>query len=168
MSVIREYWKVAVMTLVVLGAIWYLNKPDGPPGGKVGVLSDASFDREVINSPIPVAVEFRSKFCSACKMFRGKFESASVKFDGKMKFFELDINESSSSADRYGIEALPTIYFFANGKVAGSLRGNVSKDILENSASEVINRTAAQTPGAGAVSAGEGCKVAATSFECPL
>ena len=143
MKVLKDIGTVAVIIAVVIGLKYLIDLPDGPPGGKVGVLTEAAFEQSVLRSDVPVAVDFRSRFCGACKLYRYKLEDASVKFDGRMKYYELDINDAARLADRYGIEALPTTHIFVNGKITATLRGNVSKGELEKRSLEAIARAAA-------------------------
>jgi len=126
----RGFLKGLILIAGVLAVIYLMNRPDGPPGGKVGVVGEADFAAKVLNSPIPVYVDFRSPFCSACRSFRPKFEALSEELDGKAAFFELDINASPAVADRYGIQSIPTTILFMNGTVNGVLSGNVSRNEL--------------------------------------
>lgn len=153
MKLLKDIGTVLVIIAVVIGLKYLIDRPEGPPGGKVGVLTEAAFGESALGSDVPVAVSFRSKFCSACKLFRSKLEDASVKFDGKMKFYEIDINEASRVADRYGIEALPTTHIFVGGKVTATLRGNVSGGELEKRSQDAIARAASTPKNAGAASA---------------
>ena len=150
MKLLKDIGTVLLIIAVVIGLKYLIDRPDGPPGGKVGVLTEAAFAESVLQSDVPVAVDFRSQFCSACKLFRFKLEDASVKFDGKMKFYELDINEAARTADRYGIEALPTTHIFVGGKIIATLRGNVSKSELEKRSQDAIARAASAPKAAAA------------------
>jgi thioredoxin 1 len=149
--VLKDIGTVLAIIALVVGLKYLIDRPDGPPGGKVGVITEAAFGEQVLKSALPVAVEFRSKFCSACKLFRYKFEDASEKYDGRMAFYELDINDSSRIADRYGVEALPTTHIFVDGKVTATLRGNVSQGDLERHAEAAIAKAAASRRPAAAV-----------------
>ena len=140
MKLLKDIGTVLLIVATMIGLKYVLDMPDGPPGGKVSGLGAAAFDQAVIKADTPVAVDFRSRSCMACKLFRGKFEDASVKYDGKMKFYEFDIDDGASVAARYGIEALPTTHFFVNGKVVSTLRGNVSKDVLDRRVQDAIAR----------------------------
>lgn len=143
MSRLKDIGTVVLILAAIVGLKYVIDRPDGPPGGKVGVLTAGAFEQSVLASDLPVAVDFRSKFCAACKMFRYKFEDASVTYDGKMKFFEFDIDDGHAIASRYGVEALPTTHIFAGGKVIGTLRGNVSKGEIDRSVREAIARAGA-------------------------
>jgi thioredoxin 1 len=138
MKLLKDIGTVLAIVVAIIGLKYLIDRPDGPPGGKVGVLGDEAFAAEVLKAEAPVAVEFRSRYCSACKMFRGKFEDASVKFDGKMRFFELDINDSPRSAEKYRIESLPTTHIFVGGHIFATLRGNVSAKDLEAKSAAAI------------------------------
>ena len=137
---VRDAATVALIIVGLLGFKFLIDRPDGPPGGKVMVLEESRFNEDVLNAAGPVAVEFRSKYCPACKMFRGKFEDLSVRLDGKMKFYEVDVTEESGAASRYGVEALPTTLFFYEGQVVSTVRGNASKAELDRYAEAVIQR----------------------------
>ncbi|MBI5525524.1 MAG: hypothetical protein HY897_04255 [Deltaproteobacteria bacterium] len=149
MKLLKDIGTVLAIVAAIVGLKYLIDRPDGPPGGKVGVLGDAAFAAEVLKAETPVAVEFRSRYCSACKMFRGKFEDASLKFDGKMRFFELDINDSPRAADTYRIESLPTTHIFLGGKIFATLRGNVSASEIEKKSAAAI-RKAEEMKNAGA------------------
>jgi len=126
----RSFLKGIILIGGVLAVIYFMNRPDGPPGGKVGLVGETDFTEKVLNSPMPVFVDFRSPYCGACRSFRPKFEALSVELDGKAAFFELDINSSPGIADRYGIQSIPTTILFVNGAIQGVLSGNVSKNEL--------------------------------------
>ena len=143
MQRLKDIGKVLLIIAAMVALKYAIDMPDGPPGGKVGVLTEAAFADSVLKSGVPVAVDFRSQSCPACKLFRYKFEDASVRYDGKMKFYEFDINDGVATAGRYGIEALPTTHLFVGGRVVATLRGNVSKADLDRGAQDAIARTAA-------------------------
>jgi thioredoxin 1 len=139
---VKDIGTVILIVAVIVGLKWVIDRPDGPPGAKVGVLTEAAFEQSVIRAGVPVAVDFRSTTCPACKLFRFKLEDASLKYDGRMKFYEFDIYDGPTVASRFGIEALPTTHIFVGGKVVSTLRGNVSKGDLERRADEAIARNA--------------------------
>lgn len=94
---------------------------------KPTILSDATFKEEVLQSDIPVIVDFWATWCVSCKALDPILESLATDYEGKVKVCKADIADNPSIAAKYGIKSMPTILFFKNGEVAGMIVGAVSK-----------------------------------------
>ncbi len=91
-------------------------------------LSSEKFEGEVINSNIPVAVDFWASWCGPCKMLAPVFEELSAEYDAKVKFCKVNIDEQGALAAEYGVVSIPTVIIFKNGKEAKRIVGAKSAD----------------------------------------
>ena len=99
-------------------------------------LSDASFKKEVLESDIPVLVDFWANWCGPCKMIAPAIEELAKEYSGKIKVGKLDVDENSKTATHYGIMSIPTLIFFNKGKVMHQLVGVVTKAELKRKIEE--------------------------------
>jgi len=89
--------------------------------------TDANFKKEVLESNLPVLVDFWASWCSPCKMIAPHVEELAKEYAGKMKVGKVDVDVNSKIATQYGVMSIPTIIFLKKGKVMGQLVGGVSK-----------------------------------------
>ncbi|MGC8971551.1 MAG: thioredoxin [bacterium] len=105
---------------------------------KVKAVSRLDFDSEVINSNIPVLADFWAEWCMPCKMLSPIVEEISQEFSGRIKVVKVNVDENPDLAMRYGIQAIPTLLIFKEGKVVGEIVGYVSKRVLKDRIEEAI------------------------------
>ena|SRR3989344_32502 len=98
------------------------------PGIKV---DEQNFDSEVINSNLPVVVDFWAEWCGPCKVLGPIIEEIAGEYAGKLKVGKLNVDENNSLAMRYGVMSIPTLKFFKGGKVVGELIGAAPKQAVE-------------------------------------
>ena len=79
--------------------------------------TDATFQNDVLNSDVPVMVDFWAPWCGPCRMVGPIIESIATKLEGKVKVFKLNVDENSGTASKYGITGIPTVIVFKNGVV---------------------------------------------------
>ncbi len=89
----------------------------------VNVLNDENFSAEVIDSDMPVLVDFYATWCGPCKALSPIVEKLAAEFDGKLKVGKLNIDEAQQAPSQFGVRAVPTIVFFKNGEAVGNLVG---------------------------------------------
>ena len=101
-------------------------------------LSDTNFKKEVLDSGLPVLVDFWAKWCGPCKMVTPILEELAREYANKLKICKLNVEENPKTATLYGIMSVPTLIFFKNGKVIGQLMGTLSKSELKKKIEENI------------------------------
>ena len=101
-------------------------------------LSDTNFKKEVLDSGLPVLVDFWAKWCGPCKMVTPILEELVREYADKLKIGKLDVEENPKTATFYGIMSVPTLVFFKNGKVIGQVVGALSKLELKKKIEEKL------------------------------
>ena len=95
------------------------------------VVSNKNFKEEVLDSKVPVLVDFYAEWCMPCKMFGPILESVAEDYEDKVKFVKVNIDESPEIAEKYFIMSIPTLKFINNAEVKGTFVGTMSPDELE-------------------------------------
>ena len=93
--------------------------------------SDSAFDQDVLNSDIPVLVDFWAAWCAPCIMMAPTIEAVAEAYAGKVKVVKLDVDQNNDTASRYGIRSIPTLLLFKNGQVAEQRIGAIGKADVE-------------------------------------
>lgn len=86
-------------------------------------IKSEDFTQEVLNSPIPVLVDFFATWCGPCKMLAPVLEAVSESYEGKVKFVKIDVDESADIARDFSIMSIPTLIIFKNGEETGKTVG---------------------------------------------
>lgn len=96
-------------------------------GKNVQEFNELNFDEEVIQSDLPVLVDFTATWCGPCKAIAPLVDQIADEYQGKAKIGKLDIDDSPGIAQRYGIRGVPTLYVFKGGQVVDKVVGAVPK-----------------------------------------
>ena len=94
-------------------------------------ISSREFAREVIESELPVLVDFFAEWCGPCRMLSPVMEQLAEEYAGKVKMVKLNVDQSPELASSFGINSIPALLYFQGGQVKGSSAGLVSKADLE-------------------------------------
>lgn len=95
-------------------------------------VTDSSFDEEVLESEMPVLVDFWADWCGPCKMIAPIVEELAEEFDGQVKFAKMDVDSNSSTPSKYGIRGIPALLIFDGGKAVDQIVGAVPKSLLKS------------------------------------
>jgi thioredoxin 1 len=93
-------------------------------------LSDAAFEQEVLQSQLPVLVDYWAEWCGPCKMIAPILEDISKEYAGRLRVAKLNIDDNQQTPPKYGIRGIPTLMLFKNGNVEATKVGALSKSQL--------------------------------------
>ncbi|GAI47048.1 unnamed protein product [marine sediment metagenome] len=102
------------------------------------ILTDQTWDNEVLNSDLPVIVDFWAEWCAPCFMIAPVVEQISEEYEGKIKVGKLNVDENQVTAGKYQVMAIPTLLFFNGGKLVDRVAGVVPKKILVEKIEKIL------------------------------
>lgn len=94
-------------------------------------LNESNFKNEVLDSQVPVLVDFWAVWCGPCKIIGPIVEELSQDYQGKLKIGKVNVDENNALASQYGVMSIPTLKIFKAGKVVGEIVGAAPKEILK-------------------------------------
>ena len=92
--------------------------------------TDYTFIHDVMNSPVPVIVDFWAEWCGPCKTLAPTLEQLETELEGHVKIVKLDTDSNPESPKAYGIRSIPTLILFHNKKMLGQIVGVVNKQTI--------------------------------------
>jgi len=101
-------------------------------------LSDESFEKLINSSDKPVMVDFWAPWCGPCKAIGPTVEALSETYGDQMTFAKVNVDDNPLSPSKFGVQAIPTLIFFKDGKVAEQITGMVAKEKLEETLKSVL------------------------------
>ena len=93
-------------------------------------LNDGNFDSEVKKPGAPLLVDFWAEWCGPCRMVAPILEQLSEEYTGKVRIGKLNVDDFSGLAGRYGIQSIPTLLMFKEGKVVDQFIGAAPREVL--------------------------------------
>ncbi|MCP4725716.1 MAG: thioredoxin [bacterium] len=95
-------------------------------------ITDATFEEEVLNSEIPVMIDFWAEWCAPCKMIAPAIDEIAKEYEGKIKVGKVDVDNNPTISMKYQIRSIPSLLVFKDGNVATQLVGAVPKPQIKN------------------------------------
>ena len=93
-------------------------------------ITDASFERDVLQADAPVLVDYWAEWCGPCKMIAPVLEEIAQEYAGKIKVCKLNIDDNKETPPKYAVRGIPTLMLFKNGNVEATKVGALSKSQL--------------------------------------
>ena len=97
---------------------------------QIAHVTDANFDSEVLQSDLPVLVDYWAEWCGPCKMIAPILEEIVAEYDGRLKVAKLNIDENPDTPPKFGIRGIPTLMLFKGGDIEATKVGALSKSQL--------------------------------------
>ena len=90
--------------------------------------TDGTFDKDVLNSEVPVLVDFWAEWCGPCRMMTPTVEAVANDYAGRIKVGKVNVDENGGTAMRYNIRGIPTLLLFKGGKIVAQKVGAAGKN----------------------------------------
>jgi thioredoxin 1 len=103
------------------------------------IITKDNFEQEVIQSEIPVVVDFWAEWCGPCKVLSPIIEELAGEHAGKIKLAKVDVDANQELQLRYNIMSIPTMKFFKNGQIVGEIVGAAPKGAIDEEIKKHIN-----------------------------
>jgi thioredoxin 1 len=114
------------------------DQPENSMSDQIVHVSDATFDAEVLNSNVPVLVDFWAEWCGPCKMIAPVLDEIASDYSGKLKVCKVDVDANPEIPQKFGIRGIPTLIMFKDGNAEATKVGALSKTQLADFIQEVI------------------------------
>lgn len=99
-------------------------------------INDGNFDNEVLQSSMPVLVDFWAPWCGPCRTIAPTLEEISKDYAGKIKIAKINVDENQQSANKYDVLSIPTLFVFKSGEVKKKIVGSLPKNRLVDELSQ--------------------------------
>jgi thioredoxin 1 len=95
-------------------------------------VSDAEFAKEVLESDVPVVVDFWATWCGPCQVMGPVVDAIAGDYAGKVKVLKLNVDENPATPSKYGVRGIPTLILFDKGEIVDRIIGAQPKTAVEN------------------------------------
>ena len=94
-------------------------------------ITGSNFETEVLQSPVPVLIDFWASWCNPCKMISPLIDQLAEEYDGQVKFGNINVDEESTLAEKHGVVSIPTLILYKDGEIADQKIGAAPKHDIE-------------------------------------
>ena len=101
-------------------------------------VNEDNWDDQVLNSELPVLVDFWAEWCGPCKMIAPSVHDMAVEYDGQLTVGKLDVDSSPNIAMKYNVRSIPALIFFKGGEPVDQIVGAVPKGVLKKRVDQVL------------------------------
>ena len=101
-------------------------------------VNESTWDDEVLNSELPVLVDFWAEWCGPCKMIAPAIHDLALEYDGKLNVAKLDVDSAPNIAMKYRVSSIPALIFFKDGQPVDQVIGAVPKGALKKKIDAVL------------------------------
>ncbi len=102
------------------------------------IFNDENWKKEVLDSNLPVMVDFWAEWCMPCFMIAPVVEEIAKKYEGKIKIGKLNVDKNPALAEKYNIRGIPTLLFFKKGKIVDRIVGVAPKKVIESKIEKIL------------------------------
>jgi thioredoxin 1 len=100
--------------------------------------TESNWDEQVLQSELPVLVDFWAEWCGPCKMIAPSVHDMAEEYDGQLNVAKLDVDNAPSIALKYGVRSIPALIFFKDGQPVDQIVGAVPKGVLKKKVDSVL------------------------------
>ncbi len=101
-------------------------------------VSDASFDREVLKSDLPVLIDFWAPWCAPCRVIAPVVEQVASEYNGRLKVVKMNVDDNPQTPSQYGVRGIPNLILIKGGQVRDQIVGAVPKAHLVKAIDQVV------------------------------
>ncbi len=101
-------------------------------------VTDATFEKEIVQSEMPAVVDFWAEWCGPCKMVAPVLEELAAAYKGKIKMAKLNVDENRQTPGKFGIRNIPTLIFFKKGAVVQTIIGAHPKAYIDGELKKLL------------------------------
>jgi len=105
-------------------------------------INEASFEKAVLNSPIPVLVDFYADWCGPCKMIAPLLNEIAKENEGRFRVAKVNIDDEPALMQRFNVQAVPTLLFFSGGALKDQLLGGAPKKVIVEKLNNLAEKAA--------------------------
>jgi thioredoxin len=122
-------WRRGAIYGALLGGLFYFVSGGSAPASmnqstaNVQLIQETNFDAEVLQSPSPVVLDFYATWCGPCRFLSSRLDKLAGSFTNKIKFVKINVDEAPGLAQRFNIQAIPTLFFLKHGQVVDRMVG---------------------------------------------